>query len=434
MSDITIPQKAWEPTPDLDRFSSILKERLDEEPDLVGYATPPFKELQPAQFSMIKGLDEKESLIVMLCLVAKCFPERLHPIYEKMASNHAYLALLGGKKQKESSIMTPTGRTALFLIAGHDPQKRMENWSYFNTAHRLYQQGILEFSGDIDDTITLTDEYVHRFTTGKPYQPQYSLDFPAKKISTGQRWDELIVDTETRGYIDEVKAWIKHHQQLVQNPNFSKEITGYRCLFYGPSGTGKTLTVKLLGKEVGMDVYRIDLSKIVSKYVGETEKNLGNIFDKAAHRNWMLFFDEGDALFGKRTATNSSNDRYANQEVSYLLQKIEDHPGVIILATNLKQNMDGAFLRRFQSEVEFKMPEEEERKLLWQHAFSGDFQIDAQVDLNHIAKRYIVSGAAIKNVKHYTAIMAMERQSNTVIEKEFLEGLRKELVKDGRRL
>ena len=130
---------------------------------------------------------------------------------------------------------------------------------------------------------------------------------------------------------------------------------GFKALFHGLPGTGKTLTAMLIGKKTGLDIYRVDLSQMVSKYIGETEKNLAKVFDKAEHKNWILFFDEGDALFGKRTNTKDAHDRYANQQVSYLLQRIEEYDGLVILATNLKNNIDDAFLRRFQSIIHFPM-------------------------------------------------------------------------------
>lgn len=136
-------------------------------------------------------------------------------------------------------------------------------------------------------------------------------------------------------------------------------------MFSGPPGTGKTLTAALLGKSTGRDVYRVDLSMVVSKYIGETEKNLSRVFDAASYKEWILFFDEGDALFGKRTEASSSNDRHANQLTGYLLQKIEDFPGTVIVATNLKSNMDEAFTRRFQNMVHFTIPGPEERLQLW---------------------------------------------------------------------
>src|SRR5204863_2251929 len=134
----------------------------------------------------------------------------------------------------------------------------------------------------------------------------------------------------------------------------------------GPPGTGKTLTAGLLGKEFNKDVYRVDLSQIVSKYIGETEKNLSKIFDRAEHKDWILFFDEADALFGKRTNVQSSHDKYANQEVSYLLQRVEDYAGLLILSSNFKNNLDDAFIRRFHEVVHFPLPDARQRLILWE--------------------------------------------------------------------
>ena len=131
---------------------------------------------------------------------------------------------------------------------------------------------------------------------------------------------------------------------------------GYRSLFYGPPGTGKTMTACLLGKSTGRDVYKVDLSLVVSKYIGETEKNLARVFDQAQHKGWILFFDEADALFGKRSETRDAHDRYANQEVSFLLQRIETFDGIAILASNQRENLDDAFTRRFESIIYFPMP------------------------------------------------------------------------------
>ncbi len=131
---------------------------------------------------------------------------------------------------------------------------------------------------------------------------------------------------------------------------------GYRVLFYGPSGTGKTLTAALLGKQYGKDLYRIDLSQIVSTFIGETEKNLERVLKRSETKSWIPFFDEADALFGKRTNVQSAHDKYANQEVSYLLQRVEDYPGLLILASNFKNNLDDAFIRRFHSLVHFPCP------------------------------------------------------------------------------
>jgi len=205
-------------------------------------------------------------------------------------------------------------------------------------------------------------------------------------------------------------------------------------LFYGPPGTGKTLTACLLGKSTGKDVYRVDLSMIVSKWVGETEKNLGRVFDMAENKDWILFFDEADALFGKRTDTKSSQERYANQEVAYLLQRTEDYPGTVILASNKKGNMDEAFIRRFQSIVYFPMPKPIERLKIWQKAFDCSLYLDEDIDLNKIAVDYEIAGGGIVNIVKYCAIKAAERNDKTVIENDLKDGIRKELLKEGKLL
>lgn len=152
--------------------------------------------------------------------------------------------------------------------------------------------------------------------------------------------------------------WLKHLPALKPRRSLNKKIkSGYRCLFYGPSGTGKTMTAAWIGKESNLPVYRIDLSMVISKYIGETEKNLKRLFDDAEKKVGILFFDEADALFGKRTNVRDAHDKFANQEVAYLLQRLEDYPGLVILASNLKSNIDEAFTRRFNSVLKFPIPD-----------------------------------------------------------------------------
>ena len=187
-----------------------------------------------------------------------------------------------------------------------------------------------------------------------------------------------------------------------------------------------------MGKTTGLSVYRIDLSQVVSKYIGETEKNLANVFDQAENKNWILFFDEADALFGKRTSTKDAKDRYANQEIAYLLQRIEDFPGVVILATNMKDNIDDAFARRFQSMIYFPVPDAEQRYLLWKMAFSDKLALESRIDLHQIAEKYELSGGGIINVLRYAAIAAVRRDSNSILLQDLLQGIRREFRKEGK--
>ena len=192
------------------------------------------------------------------------------------------------------------------------------------------------------------------------------------------------------------------------------------------------MTSSLLGKVTGRDVYRIDLSMVISKYIGETEKNLEKVFQKAEYKNWILFFDEADALFGKRTKISDAHDRFANQEVSYLLQRVEEYSGVVILASNLKSNLDDAFTRRFQSIIHFPMPNTGDRLLLWQKGFSDKTELESNISLDKIAREYEMSGGSIMNVVRYATLMALKNGSRVIRSDELLNGIRREFQKEGK--
>jgi SpoVK/Ycf46/Vps4 family AAA+-type ATPase len=177
-------------------------------------------------------------------------------------------------------------------------------------------------------------------------------------LTTDLSWKNLVLDKETMKRVEEIKNWVKHSSSLIPGKNIDKKLKpGYSSLFYGPSGIGKTVTAALIGRECNMAVYKIDLSTVVSKYIGETEKNLELLFANVKGKNWILFFDEADALFGKRSEVKDAHDKYANQETAYLLQRIEDYPGLVILASNMKGNIDEAFTRRFNSILHFPFPQ-----------------------------------------------------------------------------
>ncbi len=174
-------------------------------------------------------------------------------------------------------------------------------------------------------------------------------------LDTEKSWKELVLDKKTLTQVEEIKNRLKQSPAINIGRTIRKKIKpGYRALFYGASGTGKTSTAALIGKELNKEVYKIDLSQVVSKYIGETEKNLELVFASAKDKDWILFFDEADALFGKRTDVKDAHDRYANREVSYLLQRMEEYRGLAILATNMKNNIDPAFTRRFNAIIRFK--------------------------------------------------------------------------------
>ena len=200
-------------------------------------------------------------------------------------------------------------------------------------------------------------EAVERLTNGSVDLPSFSSAFPAAHLQTEMTWEDVVLHPKAQHQIQEIENWVRDNSVPMDDPEMDKRVkAGYRVLFHGPAGTGKTVAATLLGKSAGRPVLRIDLARVLSKYIGETEKNLSRLFDAARDKDWILFFDEADALFGKRTAVREAHDKYANQEVAYLLQAIETHPGLVILATNQRNTIDDAFLRRFQASIQFLHP------------------------------------------------------------------------------
>ena len=197
------------------------------------------------------------------------------------------------------------------------------------------------------------------------------------------------------------------------------------------------MTASLLGAYADLDVYLVDMSMVVSRYVGDTSKNLGRVFDGARNKPWLLFFDECESCFSKRSeVVKDAHDRWSNQEISYLLQRIEDHPGIVILAINMKQHVDEAFLRRFQNVVEFPVPSRGERLRLWKNGFSSRCVLEKTIDLEHIANKYEMAGGSIMNVIRirYASLMALERGGDVVYRQDLLRGIQREFAKEGRSL
>lgn len=342
----------------------------------------------------------------------------------------------GGVRGTNQRSLLPTGETVLFILAGNDLPARLHLQQLFSPDHLFRQQNILwpedvkEGEPAMSGRLIMGAEWVSRFLFNQENIPRFSPDFPAKQLISRMSWDDIILHQQTRDEIEQIKIWLAHNETLLQDANLARKLKpGYRALFYGPPGTGKTLAVSLLGKEFNKDVYRVDLSQVVSKYIGETEKNLEKIFSKAEHSDWILFFDEADALFGKRTNVSSSHDRYANQEVSYLLQRVEDFSGLLILASNFKGNLDKAFIRRFHAMVHFPMPDVKERLLIWKKSLPLNLQLTG-IDLNEIAQRYELSGASILNIMQFAALRTLSRGDNAIGHADLLMGIRREFWKE----
>jgi len=392
-----------------------------------------------AQFLNKYRLSLEERFLLIFALVPHIKPELLDVFLQKNDSINQIYTEFGGKKGKNHTGFLPTGETAMFILAGNDLARRFSIYKCFDGSHVFAKENILWLDevekGEpfLNGAIIISREYLDLFTIGEVRKPSFSADFPAKLLATAMEWEDLVLNPLTMNQFDEIENWLLNEETLMNAWGMRKKLKpGYRALFYGPPGTGKSLSAALLGKRTNRDVYRIDLSKVISKFIGETEKNLANIFDRAESKNWILFFDEADALFGKRTSISDAHDRYANQEVSYLLQRIEEYNGLIILASNLKSNLDEAFTRRFQSMIHFPMPKPEERLQLWEKGFSGQCTLEEKINLQEIARSYDLAGGSIINVIQHSSLMALKRGQNIIQIKDIIEGVKREYHKTGR--
>ena len=380
-----------------------------------------------------------ERIVLALALAPHLQPHLLDVFFTRNADYDRGFTEFGGIKGLNHGGFLPTGETAAFLLAANSLQQRFAMLDLFMPDHFFRKFNILTLGHPQADEpflsgmIRLSEEYLSFFTRGVAHRPDFSAHFPAKRIHTDMDWSDLVLETETLQGVEEIRDWLEYGDVLLHDWGMAKKIKpGFRVLFHGPPGTGKTFTATLLGKSSGRDVYRVDLSMVVSKYIGETEKNLSKVFDQAEHKHWILFFDEADALFGKRTQTASANDRYANQEVSFLLQRMEDFPGVVILATNLRANLDEAFSRRFQSMVYCPVPGPGQRLLLWRQSFPDRISFGDGCDLSGLADKYEMTGGAIINVSRYVSLLAIKRQTTVITQKDLLAGIRREFGKEGR--
>lgn len=291
---------------------------------------------------------------------------------------------------------------------------------------RLYLQGDLDGA----DPAAIEDALVQSCYMAR----SHSLGANAQLIRSRFTLDDLVVDDETRRQIDSIMDQVRFRGLVGEQWGFYEKTpygSSVSALFFGPPGTGKTMAVQAIGNELGLDVFRVDISALVSKYIGETEKNISELFDRARGTNAVLFFDEADALFAKRSDVGDSNDRHANAETAHLLQRLEDYRGVVILATNLRENIDDAFMRRMKFVVGFRLPRAEERRRLFRSMLPAAAPTE-ELSLDFFADRFELSGSAIKEVVINAAYLAA--RDGRIGDRHLVEALKQHYVKIGKRL
>lgn len=386
-------------------------------------------------------LNTIEQYLFLIIVAPQIDPQFFDPLILKNNNTDLIFSEFGGiVSHGQHRNFIPTIQTLFFLLSLHNDDAKSVIIAALEQDSKLRKLGFVDVVSP-EHYIPFHNRIVYvpepmsfHLLTGEEYKPDFSADFPAKRLETKLSWEDLVLDHDVYEEIEEINHWLEYGDKLLYEIGLEKKIRkGYRTLFYGPPGTGKTLTASLIGKSNQMDVYRVDLSQVVSKYIGETEKNLSKLFDMAENKNWILFFDEADALFGKRSSsTKDSKDRYANQEVAYLLQRIEDFNGVIILATNLKSNIDDAFARRFQSMIYFPAPNAGLRFELWKKAFPNTLELPEDKELRRIAREFTITGGSIINVVRTCALQAVSNHSLLITIDSIKDGISRELRKEGK--
>ncbi|MCT8343802.1 ATP-binding protein [Photorhabdus kleinii] len=266
------------------------------------------------------------------------------------------------------------------------------------------------------------------------FRAQQNFGKLAQRITPKRSFNDLVISGALAQQLKEIIAAIHYRDQILAT-GFREKIgygTGISALFYGESGTGKTMAAEVIAGHLGVDLIKVDLSTVVNKYIGETEKNISRIFDLAEADSGVLFFDEADALFGKRSETKDAQDRHANIEVSYLLQRLENYPGLVILATNNRSHLDSAFNRRFTFITRFTYPDETLRKKMWQAIWPEQLTLSNEVDFEYLAERADLTGANIRNIALLASMLAKNDHCEQIENQHLDRAVTLELSKTGR--
>ena len=364
--------------------------------------------------------------------------------------NYPDLAIVAGQAPWRASGITRGRKLVWIEFPIPDYSQRCALWSHFlspmsantNLEVTALANQFLLTAGQIRDAVTSAQDLAAQrgsplesddlFVAARTHSNSHLASL-ARKIVPRYGWEDIVLPSDQLTILREIIATVHGRSLVLDKWGVGQKLTasdGVTVLFAGPPGTGKTMAAEIIAAELGLDLYKIDLSTIVSKYIGETEKNLERIFNEATSSNAILFFDEADALFGKRSEVRDSHDRYANIEVSYLLQRMEAYDGVTILATNLRANLDEAFTRRLQFAVDFPFPEEDDRLRIWQALFPPTVP-RANLDLVLLARRYKLAGGNIRNVIVSAAFLAATDGGQVTMD-HLLHGTRRELQKMGR--
>lgn len=430
---------------DVDHLKELFRARCEKTHEAKTLQWSAFDSAQGPYASFVAELSPGERLLLLVSLLTQYAPEvfreMITGIQQGLTLSHPHV---GGYIKHTSLQFVPSLQTVLFLYAGED--KALQQLCYREVVMEgtlLRKQIISLVPFDHTEPVIsdkelipdLAEEYVHFLLQGRQPRPDFGRDFPARLLRTDKSWEQLVLDDITKRNIELLIDWVEYGVAFSEDTKgyFSP---GYPALFYGPPGTGKSLSAALIGKRCGLNVFRVDASRIVSKYIGETEKNLVHLFQRMKLENErqtkkpILFFDEADVLFSKRTEVKDAKDKWANMETSVLLPLIEEYGGLVIVATNLQYNLDPAMDRRFQLKVKFPTPVYRERVQMWKLGLPPQFSYP-RANSPEVLGQYTLSQASIINVLKGGCLQAVKRGSSVVTGKDIGHYINLEFAKSG---
>lgn len=385
------------------------------------------------------GLAETDRVLLNLSFAATFSPETLATLAHATTEKD-WSPFTGGFFRKGDPLFYPTVRTAIFLLAGRDAENRSYYASYFHTRQRVFTTGLVmatprqEQSTFLDNQLLFNDQFLATILQGESPRLDGEHGFPARRSKRKHTLAEVVLAEKTKIEIEKLRRFTRHMRKVWEINTHNRYRNNFICIFSGEPGTGKSHTAEAVGNEFNLPVYKVNFAQMVSKYIGETEKNLEKVFDRFDRQPCILFFDEAESIFSKRTEVKDSHDQHANNMQSYLLQKIEDFTGIVILATNvqnLSQYFDKAFQRRIRLIAMFDFPEYTERQKLWAQSIEAPYHFEDGLT-ERLAKNYQLTGGSVYNIVSDAVLEAMDRDTDIITFEIIEPAMKDEFKKTGR--
>jgi hypothetical protein len=392
------------------------------------------------KFVTDRKLSKAEIAVLLVALAASHLPELLYPLRQSVVKGGKGI-YIGGFLSKESTLFFPSLRTVLFLLAGKDVCRRSQLAAELHPKSSIFSLGIVKAVARdksapfLDHQLIFNDQFFGTLLSGAPPRLDGDPGFPVRRSGAMHTLGDVIVKSETLEGIFKLRRFARNMEQLWSLPGSEKIRRNFISIFTGEPGTGKSYAAEAVGNEIGIPVYKVNFAQLVSKYIGETEKNMEAVFDRFDKQLGILFFDEAEAIFSRRTEVKDSHDQHANNLQSYLLQKVEEFEGIVILATNVKdltQYFDKAFQRRIRAIVTFEFPDYPERLQIWERSLFAPFTFEEGL-VDKLAKNYQLSGGSIYNVVSDAIVEAMDEGSDLLTFEMFQSAMKDEFKKSGRK-